>query len=193
MRQAVAFWGQQGGAGAESTSALLAGCAGRRELADRMFEQGSQPERRRIRARPRRDGIRPTVQPPTQATVSAETEVHVEIEAGHRLHPEVDTAHCHADTVKWWPSRINDGAPPSRVRSSIVARIQACRRLPHGCRTEATDKELPSRLSRRKRVARRQTPHRHADHAGSLLSQAKECGSAALDCPRVGDLARRQG
>jgi len=48
LRQALALWDQLGGDGPESTSALLAACVARRELADRLWELGSQPERQRM-------------------------------------------------------------------------------------------------------------------------------------------------
>ncbi|MGO9468468.1 MAG: hypothetical protein ACLQVF_30410 [Isosphaeraceae bacterium] len=48
MRQALAPWDQLGGDGAESTTALLAACLARHELAARLWELGSQPERQRM-------------------------------------------------------------------------------------------------------------------------------------------------
>ncbi len=48
LRQAIALWDQFGGDGGESTSALLAACNARRELANRLFEQGSLAERQRM-------------------------------------------------------------------------------------------------------------------------------------------------
>jgi tetratricopeptide (TPR) repeat protein len=48
LRQALALWDRLGGDGAESTSALLAACVARHELASRLWELGSQREQQRM-------------------------------------------------------------------------------------------------------------------------------------------------
>ncbi len=48
LRQALDRWDQKGGDGAESTPAQVAACVARRELATRLWELGSQPERQRM-------------------------------------------------------------------------------------------------------------------------------------------------